>query len=167
MIAFFGILFALLAVNAIVMIFSVNVADKWFRTTPPPPPPPPAHPKPKQKKQHNGGLGSVLRYAIAKPLNHLFQNFFLGTFAVNVVGCLLMGIVLGISTKNNMLSSNSTLFLATGFCGGFTTFSAFALEKHSLLKNGELFHFCLYTIASIVIGIIAVALGLWLSKIGD
>lgn len=114
-----------------------------------------------------GGLGSALRYLISKPLNTIFQNFFLGTFLVNIAGCLLIGIILGASLKNHLLSANSTLFLATGFCGGFTTFSAFAFEKHNLLKNSELFHFSMYTIASIVVGILAVALGLWLSRLGD
>ncbi|SHG17047.1 fluoride efflux transporter CrcB [Flagellimonas flava] len=114
-----------------------------------------------------GGLGSALRYLISKPLNIVLQNFFLGTFLVNIVGCFLIGIILGVSSKNNLLSPNSTLFLATGFCGGFTTFSAFAFEKHSFLKNSELFNFSLYTIASIAIGILAVALGLWISRLGN
>lgn len=114
-----------------------------------------------------GGLGSALRYLISKPLNIVFHNFFLGTFLVNIVGCLLIGIILGFSAKNNLLTSNNTLFLATGFCGGFTTFSAFAFEKHGLLKNGELFYFSIYTISSVVVGVLAVALGLWLSRIGN
>ncbi|WP_431122596.1 fluoride efflux transporter CrcB [Flagellimonas flava] len=114
-----------------------------------------------------GGLGSALRYLISKPLNIVFHNFFLGTFLVNIVGCLLIGIILGFSAKNNLLTSNNTLFLATGFCGGFTTFSAFAFEKHTLIKNSELFHFSLYTLSSIIVGILAVALGLWLSKFLD
>ena len=114
-----------------------------------------------------GGLGSALRYLISKPLNIVFHNFFLGTFLVNIVGCLLIGVILGFSAKNNVPATNNTLFLATGFCGGFTTFSAFAFEKHGLLKNGELLHFSIYTISSIVVGILAVVLGLWLSRMGN
>lgn len=112
-----------------------------------------------------GGIGSVLRFLIGKTYNSYFQNFFLGTFLVNIIGCLLIGFILGISLKSNYLTQNQTLLLSTGFCGGFTTFSAFAFEKHSLLKAGELFHFSFYTISSIVLGILAIALGLWISKL--
>ncbi|KAB7531368.1 fluoride efflux transporter CrcB [Flagellimonas olearia] len=114
-----------------------------------------------------GGFGSVLRYAISKPLNPLSPNFFLGTFLVNIMGCLLIGFILGLSARGNILSQNSTLFLATGFCGGFTTFSAFAFEKHFLLRNSELLHFSIYLISSITVGVLAVMLGLWLSKLGE
>jgi len=111
-----------------------------------------------------GGIGSLLRYLISKTFNAYFQHFYLGTFLVNIIGCLLIGIILGISVKGNYLSDNQTLLLATGFCGGFTTFSTFAFEKHSLITSGEFMHFAFYTIASIAIGIFAVALGLWLAK---
>ncbi len=112
-----------------------------------------------------GGIGSMLRYLISKNLNPYFQSFFLGTFTVNIVGCLLIGIVLGLSLKNDVLSQNQTLLLSTGFCGGFTTFSTFAFEKHSLLRAGELMNFSIYMIASIAIGVIAIAFGLWVSKL--
>ncbi|MEO2053498.1 fluoride efflux transporter CrcB [Flagellimonas beolgyonensis] len=111
-----------------------------------------------------GGFGSVLRFLISKPMNALSQNFFVGTFLVNIIGCLLIGLVLGLSSKGNVLSYNNTLFLATGFCGGFTTFSAFAFEKHHFLKNGDFLNLAIYMVSSIIVGVLAVILGLWLSK---
>lgn len=112
-----------------------------------------------------GGFGSILRFLIGKTFNSYFQHFFLGTFLVNIIGCLLIGVLFGISIKTNLLTQNQMLLLSTGFCGGFTTFSTFAFEKHSLLKSGELLHFSIYTISSIIIGILAVAFGLWVSKL--
>ncbi|WP_299531420.1 fluoride efflux transporter CrcB [Ulvibacterium sp.] len=112
-----------------------------------------------------GGIGSMLRFVISRIFNNYFQYFFLGTFLVNIIGCLLIGIVLGLSFKGNYLTQNQILVLATGFCGGFTTFSAFAFEKHSLLSSGELLYFLLYTLSSIVFGIVAIALGLWSVKL--
>ncbi len=112
-----------------------------------------------------GGLGSLLRYIISRTFNTYFQHFYLGTFLVNIIGCLIIGLVLGVSYKSNLLSQNQTLLLTTGFCGGFTTFSTFALENQTLLKSGEILHFSFYTIASIAVGIFAVIVGLWLSKL--
>ena len=112
-----------------------------------------------------GGFGSMLRYVISKKLNHFFEHFYLGTFLVNVLGCLLIGFLLAFSEKNNFISQNQMLLLATGFCGGFTTFSTFAYEQHNLLRTSGLLFFSSYTLASIVLGIIAIVAGIWLAKL--
>ncbi len=112
-----------------------------------------------------GGVGSCLRYIISRNFNSYFEHFFLGTFAVNILGSFLIGIILGLSAKGNYLSQSQVLLLTTGFCGGFTTFSTFAFEKHSLLNSGELLHFSFYVLSSIITGVAAIALGLWISKL--
>ncbi len=111
-----------------------------------------------------GGFGSTLRFVIGKYLNNSETGIPWGTFTVNILGSLLIGILLGMAAKNNTLSQNQTLLLATGFCGGFTTFSAFAYENHVFLKSGDFTSFALYTIGSFVIGFLAVFLGLYLVK---
>ncbi|GGW65876.1 camphor resistance protein CrcB [Winogradskyella epiphytica] len=111
-----------------------------------------------------GGFGSVLRFIIGKWLNNFENGIPYGTFAANIIGSLLIGIILGLAAKNETLSQSQTLLLATGFCGGFTTFSTFAYENHVFLKSGDFTSFAIYTIASFVIGFLAVFLGLYLAK---
>ena len=86
-------------------------------------------------------------------------DFPLGTFIVNVVGCLIIGLVFGLSEKTGILSSNHVLLLATGFCGGFTTFSAFANEALTLGTKGDWMTSLLYLAVSVVFGIICVWVG--------
>lgn len=111
-----------------------------------------------------GGIGSSLRYWIGKYLNSYEFGIPYGTFAANILGSILIGIILGLAAKNESLSQNTVLFLATGFCGGFTTFSAFAYENHIFLKTGDFMTFALYTIASFVLGFAAVFFGMWVVK---
>ena len=110
-----------------------------------------------------GGLGSVLRFLISKHFNTVFENFYLGTFLVNIFGCLLIGIFVGMELKY-LLSKPNLLLLVTGFCGGFTTFSAFAMENYNFLKSEHYFSLLLYILLSIVLGILAVALGIFIVK---
>ncbi|RSK40740.1 fluoride efflux transporter CrcB [Mangrovimonas spongiae] len=111
-----------------------------------------------------GGIGSVLRFLLGKYLNSSQTGIPYGTFLANILGSLLIGIILGLAAKNNTLSQNQTLLLATGFCGGFTTFSTFAYENHVFLKSGDFTSFALYTIASFIVGFLAVFLGIYLAK---
>lgn len=111
-----------------------------------------------------GGTGSIARYLLGKFINDPSSGIPYGTFAANIIGSLLIGIILGWALKNNTLNSNTTLLLATGFCGGFTTFSTFAYENHVLLKSGDFMTFALYAIASFAIGILAVFGGMEISQ---
>lgn len=109
-----------------------------------------------------GGMGSVLRYFASKYLNYL--NFPWGTFTVNVLGSLTLGIVLGLVLKTQNLSGTTNLLFGIGFCGGFTTFSTFAVENQAFLRSGDYINFALYAFGSILLGILAVSLGLFISR---
>jgi CrcB protein len=112
-----------------------------------------------------GGAGSVARYLVGKWLNNLETAIPYGTMLSNVLGSLLIGVILGYLSKSSSLSESYALLLATGFCGGFTTFSTFAYENHLFLKNGDYFSFLPYTLGSLILGFLAVFLGLYISKL--
>jgi fluoride exporter len=99
-----------------------------------------------------GAAGSVMRYLLQQALNE--DRFPFGTLVVNVLGCFLIGILWAL-TANNLLREQGRLLLAAGFCGGFTTFSAFSYEGNRLLADGKIFVFFLYTSASVVAGLMA------------
>ena len=111
-----------------------------------------------------GGFGSVLRYVIGKWLNNTPNGIPYGTFTANLLGSLFIGIILGYAAKNETFTQNHILLLATGFCGGFTTFSTFAYENQVFLKSGDFTSFAFYTIASFVLGFLAVFAGIYIVK---
>ncbi|MFM2232970.1 MAG: fluoride efflux transporter CrcB [Bacteroidota bacterium] len=91
-------------------------------------------------------------------------QFPLGTFLINLIGCFIIGMIYAIASRNATTGSEIKLLLATGFCGGFTTFSAFAFENLELFKSGQYLTALLYIILSVVLGILAVILGAYLIK---
>ncbi len=112
-----------------------------------------------------GGFGSVARYFLGKWLNNLEAAIPYGTLLSNILGSLLIGFILGYFIKSSSISETQMLLLATGFCGGFTTFSAFTYENQLFLKNGDYYSFLSYTLGSLILGFFAVFLGLYLSKL--
>ena len=109
-----------------------------------------------------GFLGSVLRYMmslIIKP-----SGFPVPTMLVNLAGSFLIGIIVALSLRHPQLKGEWRLFLATGFCGGFTTFSAFAIENLEMLKNGQYGYCIAYVGGTVVLGIFAAYLGFSLGR---
>jgi len=104
-----------------------------------------------------GGIGSMLRYASYLFLSN--KNFPFATLTVNIIGSFVIGLVLALSVKDENFMNNWKLFLATGICGGFTTFSALSAENVALLQTGKYFIALGYIAASIVLGIAAAWLG--------
>lgn len=112
-----------------------------------------------------GALGAVARYGTCLLLTARGAAFPLATFAVNMAGCLLMGIVAEAFTQKTALPPEAKLLLATGFLGAFTTFSTFSLENIILLQREAYLRLALYAAGSVGIGIMATAAGMYLVRV--
>ena len=109
-----------------------------------------------------GAIGSAARYKLSGLILHhtIDWRFPAGTFAVNVLGCLVAGVLAGLAEEHDLLSPEARLLLFTGLLGGFTTFSAFGLETVHLIKRGDLAVAGANVILSVVAGIAALWLGM-------
>lgn len=104
-----------------------------------------------------GAIGSMVRYAAYLLITA--KNFPFATLSVNIIGSFVIGLVLALSIKDESFLNNWKLFLATGICGGFTTFSAFSAENVVLLQSEKYALALLYIVASIIAGIAAAWFG--------
>ena len=122
-----------------------------------------------------GGWGSISRYWLSRAIQQHWgasldsslgivgATFPWGTLGVNVGGCFAIGLILALADRH-LLSREQTLLLATGFCGGFTTFSSFAYESQGLLDDRRWGLALAYSLGSVVLGSVATGLGLFLGR---
>ena len=112
-----------------------------------------------------GGIGSVARYLLSLWINRQLTTAFpTGTFVVNLTGCFLIGILYGLAIRHSWLNVDWRLFLITGICGGYTTFSAFSYESVGLIREGNYGYFFLYVAGSVLLGLLATAGGTALAR---
>jgi CrcB protein len=105
-----------------------------------------------------GALGSVARYLLSTLVLRLSGTLFpLGTFVVNVVGCVVFGAIVGAAQQRIVLSPDARAFLLVGVLGGFTTFSSYASEIVALVRDGQIFHATINIVGQVVAGVA----GLW------
>jgi fluoride exporter len=98
-------------------------------------------------------IGGIARFIVGRYIQSAVHGTFpWGTFTVNVVGCLVIGLVLGLAMK---VPAEWKLFFVVGICGGFTTFSTFTLENFELLRSGDFFQFIWYSSLSVLMGLLA------------
>ena len=112
-----------------------------------------------------GGVGSALRFGVSKVVaENVGGTFPCPTLAVNIIGCLLIGLFYGLSSRGSLGGNSVKMLLTTGLCGGFTTFSTFCNENITLLRGGNAIATLLYSGLSVMLGLLAVAAGYWIAE---
>jgi len=112
------------------------------------------------------GLGGVTRYGLQQCIHKYYQAIFpLGTLLVNILACFILGLIIGIASSKQLFSLTTNLFWTVGFCGGFSTFSAFSNEALRLMQSGSILYALLYILLSVVLGITVLYLGVYITMI--
>ena len=112
-----------------------------------------------------GFFGTCCRFLINKLFLSVWKAPFpLATFSINIVGCLVFGILCGLFSRNGVMSPRLNALLIVGFCGGFTTFSTFSFESFNLGSAGELSISLIYIASSVIVGLMAVWIGLLIGR---
>ena len=112
-----------------------------------------------------GFLGSVARYMVALFFAPLAAGFPFSTLTVNLAGSFLIGFLSELAVSTTLVSPETRLFLVTGFCGGFTTFSAYMYEHSMLMRDAQFLYAGIYLAGSIIGGIIALYTGMLFAKL--
>ena len=112
-----------------------------------------------------GGIGSIFRYLTTVIAGKYFHAAFpLATFIANILGCLIIGLLLGFFERHQLANPDLKYLFVTGFCGGYTTFSTFAAENINLFHTENSLTAFAYIAASVIVGLLAVWIGLALTR---
>ena len=109
-------------------------------------------------------IGGAARYIVSLGMKGIGKGFPWATLAVNLVGCLMIGLLWGLLSRNAAENTSWGLFLTVGLCGGFTTFSTFSKEALAMLQTGQMWGFASYIAISVLAGIALVALGYYIAR---
>lgn len=109
-------------------------------------------------------IGGIARYLVSLAMKGIGKGFPWATLAVNLLGCLMIGLLWGLLSRNATETTSWGLFLTVGLCGGFTTFSTFSKEALTMLQTGNTWGFATYIALSVIAGIALVALGYYIGR---